>query len=99
MRFLTAWFCPFAHRTHLALEHLQLSYDWVEALGWYEEKSEFLHFKTDELKASNPLGTVPVLIEQPAGTAAGAAAVGAARMPRLCIWAGRPGHLCCWTTS
>jgi len=86
LRFLTAWFCPFAHRTHLALEHLQLSYDWVEALGWYEEKSEFLHFKTDELKASNPLGTVPVLIEQPAGTAAGAGAAAAAVARRRSVY-------------
>jgi glutathione S-transferase len=63
LRFLSAWFCPFAHRTHVALEHLSLSYEWVEALGWYEEKGEFLHFKTEELKASNPMGTVPTLLE------------------------------------
>ena len=35
-RYLSAWFCPFAHRATLALEHHRgrVDYEWVEALGW-----------------------------------------------------------------
>jgi glutathione S-transferase len=34
--YLSAWFCPFAHRATLALEHHadHLTYEWIEALGW-----------------------------------------------------------------
>ncbi len=63
LRFLTAWFCPFAHRAHIALEHLRLRYEWVEALGWFQENGEWHHYKTDELRSSNPMGTVPTFIE------------------------------------
>lgn len=33
-RYLSAWFCPFAHRATLALEHhkSRVEYEWVEAL-------------------------------------------------------------------
>jgi glutathione S-transferase len=35
-RYLSAWFCPFAHRCTIALEHHKgrVHYEWVEALGW-----------------------------------------------------------------
>ena len=35
-RYLTAWFCPFAHRATLALEHHaeRVNYESIEALGW-----------------------------------------------------------------
>jgi glutathione S-transferase len=35
-RYLSAWFCPFAHRCTMALEHHRgrVDYEWVEALGW-----------------------------------------------------------------
>jgi glutathione S-transferase len=43
-RFLSAWFCPYAHRATLALEHHsdRIDYEWVEALGWNQgtEKQE-----------------------------------------------------------
>lgn len=34
--YMSAWFCPFAHRATLALEHHHghVTYDWIEALGW-----------------------------------------------------------------
>ena len=34
--YMSAWFCPFAHRATLALEHHgdHLTYEWIEALGW-----------------------------------------------------------------
>ena len=36
-RYLSAWFCPYAHRATLALEHHKdrIEYEWVEALGWH----------------------------------------------------------------
>eukprot|EP00308_Calcidiscus_leptoporus_P020666 CAMPEP_0119393394 /NCGR_PEP_ID=MMETSP1334-20130426/125201_1 /TAXON_ID=127549 /ORGANISM="Calcidiscus leptoporus, Strain RCC1130" /LENGTH=47 /DNA_ID= /DNA_START= /DNA_END= /DNA_ORIENTATION= len=36
LRYFSAWFCPFAHRTTLALEHhgRAVPYVWEEALGW-----------------------------------------------------------------
>jgi|AntAceMinimDraft_1070359.scaffolds.fasta_scaffold24966_1 glutathione S-transferase len=34
--YMSAWFCPFAHRATLALQHhkTHLTYEWIEALGW-----------------------------------------------------------------
>ena len=34
LRYLSAWFCPYAHRATIALEHHagRVSYEWVEAL-------------------------------------------------------------------
>mmetsp|Transcript_3109 Transcript_3109/g.4149 ORF Transcript_3109/g.4149 Transcript_3109/m.4149 type:complete len:300 (+) Transcript_3109:69-968(+) len=73
-RYLTAWFCPFAHRATLALEHHAsgVDYEWVEALGWEqrEDKSNvtgtgkewWYHWKADELKRVNPSALVPTLI-------------------------------------
>jgi hypothetical protein len=39
-RYLSAWFCPFAHRATIALEHHagRVEYEWVEALGWEQRK-------------------------------------------------------------
>jgi glutathione S-transferase len=35
--YFSAWFCPFAHRATLALEHYahggEISYEWKESLG------------------------------------------------------------------
>jgi glutathione S-transferase len=38
-RYLSAWFCPYAHRATIALEHhaSRVSYEWVEALGWKQQ--------------------------------------------------------------
>ena len=35
-QYLSAWFCPYAHRATIALEHhsAHVAYDWEEALGW-----------------------------------------------------------------
>jgi glutathione S-transferase len=74
LRYLSAWFCPYAHRATLALEHHQgrIDYEWVEALGWNQQKDEnnvtgtgkewFYHWKADELKRVNPSALVPTLI-------------------------------------
>ena len=39
--YMSAWFCPFAHRATLALEHHgdHVTYEWVEALGWEKRKA------------------------------------------------------------
>ncbi len=73
-RYLSAWFCPFAHRATIALEHhsSRVDYEWVEALGWEQRQDKnnvtgtgkewWYHWKADELKRSNPSGLVPTLI-------------------------------------
>lgn len=73
-RYLSAWFCPFAHRATIALEHHRdrIDYEWVEALGWYQQedtnnvtgtgKEWYYHWKADELKRVNPSALVPTLI-------------------------------------
>lgn len=73
-RYLTAWFCPFAHRATLALEHHadKVDYEWIEALGWEQRpddnnvtgtgKEWWYHWKAEELKRTNPSGLVPTLI-------------------------------------
>lgn len=73
-RYLSAWFCPFAHRATLALEHHvdRVDYEWIEALGWEqrEDKNDvtgtgkewWYHWKADELKRVNPSALVPTLI-------------------------------------
>jgi len=73
-RYLSAWFCPFAHRATLALEHHsdKVDYEWIEALGWEQRQDDknvtgtgkewWYHWKADELKRSNPSALVPTLI-------------------------------------
>ncbi|CAJ1928286.1 unnamed protein product [Cylindrotheca closterium] len=73
-RYLSAWFCPFAHRATLALEHHQgrVEYEWVEALGWERRNDEknvtgaghewWYHWKAEELKRACPGALVPTLI-------------------------------------
>ena len=41
LRYFSAWFCPFAHRATLALEHHahEVGYEWEEALGWERRPS------------------------------------------------------------
>lgn len=74
LRYLSAWFCPYAHRATIALEHHagRVDYEWVEALGWEQRKDEdnvtgtgkewWYHWKADELKRTNPSALVPTLI-------------------------------------
>ena len=73
-RYLSAWFCPFAHRATLALEHHtnRVSYEWIEALGWEQRPDEnnvtgtgkewWYHWKSPELVRCNPSALVPTLI-------------------------------------
>lgn len=64
-RYLSAWFCPFAHRATLALEHHKgrVEYEWIEALGWYQQddtnnvtgtgKEWYYHWKADEVRRAD----------------------------------------------
>ena len=75
-RYLSAWFCPFAHRATIALEHhkSRVSYEWVEALGWEKRPNHdgiigtdhewWYHWKSEELVKFNPSALVPTLIDQ-----------------------------------
>ena len=74
--YMSAWFCPFAHRATLALEHhsSHLTWEWIEALGWEKrratdeslqtEHENWYHFKAPELMKHNPLGMVPTLVSE-----------------------------------
>jgi glutathione S-transferase len=72
LRYLSAWFCPYAHRATIALEHHadRIEYEWIEALGWEQRNSNetdtgkewWYHWKADELKRTNPSALVPTLI-------------------------------------
>ena len=73
-QYLSAWFCPFAHRATLALEHHaeRVEYEWIEALGWEQRKDEnnvtgtgkewWYHWKSPQLVRVNPSALVPTLI-------------------------------------
>lgn len=40
LKYFSAWFCPFAHRATLALEHHadSVPYAWEESLGWEQRQ-------------------------------------------------------------
>ena len=84
LKYFSAWFCPFAHRATVALEHHRLAvhYDWEESLGWEqraptggeefdasERKGWWYHWKSPALLAANPLGMVPTLLDEPSNRA------------------------------
>ena len=74
LRYLSAWFCPYAHRATLALEHHRgrVEYEWVEALGLKQQEDKnnvtgtgkewYYNWKADELVRVNPSALVPTLI-------------------------------------
>ena len=76
LHYFSAWFCPFAHRATLALEHHardgHLTYEWIESLGWEKrgktdasvetEHENWYHYKSPKLLKHNPLGMVPTLV-------------------------------------
>ena len=77
-KYLSAWFCPYAHRATLALEHHaeQVDYEWEEALGWEQRAStvgeqddgrtneHFYHWKSPTLLKHSPGGLVPTLVDE-----------------------------------
>lgn len=70
VRYLSAWFCPYAHRATLSLEYHAafIDYEWIESLGWEQRVNDdhstewYYHWKADELKRVNPSALVPTLI-------------------------------------
>ena len=79
LTYYSAWFCPFAHRATLALEHHAdvVPYAWEEALGWEQrpptgdedldadDREDFwYHYKSPGLLEANPLGMVPTLVDE-----------------------------------
>lgn len=56
--FYSSWFCPYAQRTWIALNQLNVKYEWVEALK-FNENHEYV--KSEELLRINPKGLVPTL--------------------------------------
>jgi len=82
LKYYSAWFCPFAHRATLALEHHAgaVPYVWEEALGWEQrapsgeenfsagERTDWwYHWKSPGLLKANPLGMVPTLLDEASG--------------------------------
>mmetsp|Transcript_19305 Transcript_19305/g.61165 ORF Transcript_19305/g.61165 Transcript_19305/m.61165 type:complete len:300 (-) Transcript_19305:179-1078(-) len=77
LTYFSAWFCPFAHRATIALEHHHIPYDWQESLGWTVRPSTVgedgrseeaaYHWKSPELIAANPAGMVPTLRDPASG--------------------------------
>ncbi|KAG8471045.1 hypothetical protein KFE25_009466 [Diacronema lutheri] len=77
LTYYSAWFCPFAQRCTLALEHHGVPYEWEEALGWTVRPSSVgedgradeaaYHWKSPALLAANPSGMVPTLVEPATG--------------------------------
>jgi len=81
LKYFSSWFCPFAHRATIALDHHGISYEWVEALGWiagkppsgseeYDASSRnewIYHYKAPELLKANPLGMIPTILDPESG--------------------------------
>lgn len=80
IKLFTAWFCPFAQRCAIALEHHSVPYVPEEALGWTvrpttvgeEGRTEeaAYHWKSPALIAANPSGMVPTLLDEATGRVA-----------------------------
>ena len=58
IKFYSAWFCPYAQRTWIALNHLNLDFELIEALK-FNEKNEYI--KDENLLKLNAKGLVPTL--------------------------------------
>ena len=83
LKYFSAWFCPFAHRASIALEHhgqKYIEWEWEESLGWEtrpptgdeafksDDRTEWVyHWKSPQLLQANPLGMIPTLLEPSTG--------------------------------
>ena len=84
LKYFSAWFCPFAHRATIALEHHRAAvpFEWEESLGWEtrpptgaedhtadDRDDWYYHWKSPALLAANPLGMIPTLQDPKSGRA------------------------------
>lgn len=69
IEFFSAWFCPYAQRAWIALEHHGLQYNKVEGLLPDKAGTDFVGYvKNPRLLELNPKGLVPTLSEGPGTT-------------------------------
>ena len=61
LKLVSSWFCPFAQRAWIALNHRGIAYEWIEALDWHADGS---YKKSHILLEHNPQGLVPTIIGQ-----------------------------------
>jgi len=81
-RYYSSWFCPFANRATIALEHHKsvISYEWEEALGWQQTPPDgeenfdsterddwWYHWKSPGLLKANPQGMIPTIVDESTG--------------------------------
>ncbi|KAJ1636796.1 glutathione S-transferase [Pavlovales sp. CCMP2436] len=77
LKYFSAWFCPYAQRATIALQHHAVPHVLEEALGWTITESTVgeqgrteeaaYHWKSPALLAANPAGMVPTLLEEGTG--------------------------------
>ena len=67
LRFFSAWFCPYAQRAWIALEHTGVPFERIEALKLNEDRNSY--WKDERLIAVNPKGLVPTLTLSPRAVA------------------------------
>lgn len=67
LRFFSAWFCPYAQRTWITLNHCKIDYEKVEGLVLdHEDTSKAKGYTKDpRLLQANPDGLVPTIIPEP----------------------------------
>ena len=71
LKFYSAWFCPYAQRAWIALEHTGVPFERIEALKLNEDRNSY--WKDDRLLAVNPKGLVPTLTLPPRASSSAAA--------------------------
>jgi len=57
LKFYSAWFCPYAQRTWITLNHLNIGYELIESLNMTPNG----YVKNEDLLRLNPKGLVPTL--------------------------------------
>ena len=67
LRFFSAWFCPYAQRAWIALEHTGVPFERIEALKLNDDRNSY--WKDERLIAVNPKGLVPTLTLPPRAVA------------------------------
>lgn len=61
---LSTWFCPYAQRAWIALNHREVPYHWIEALDWHPNGE---YKKHPTLLEKNPDGLIPTIFNESEG--------------------------------